>query len=183
MDLKAQFRGLARFMSLMPSAASNDSTTNACLVACNHLIVWTFGAAFLFVATSAFAQKQAEAAGETLVSPDMASGSFALARPVNGRILAAAYAGKLLNRRSCCPTERALTDLDQELHVNGPERLATLRSMWAPDSKRFAFNYSPVHALAYGLSNRRRFYQLRRRRRGASSIPCESTAATFAPLR
>ena len=28
------------------------------LGACNHLIIWTFGAVFLFVLTSAFAQEQ-----------------------------------------------------------------------------------------------------------------------------
>ena len=36
-------------------------------------------------------------------------------------------------------------DLDPELHVNGPDsREAEI--VWAPDSKRFAFNYSPPHA-------------------------------------
>ena len=41
-------------------------------------------------------------------------------------------------------TEVAL-DLDEEQEVHGPEaRQAEV--IWAPDSKRFAFNYSPLHA-------------------------------------
>ncbi|HEY4271853.1 MAG TPA: hypothetical protein VGM65_07595 [Candidatus Udaeobacter sp.] len=42
-------------------------------------------------------------------------------------------------------TTQVVLDLDQELKVNGPgRRVADL--FWAPDSKRFAFNYIPAHA-------------------------------------
>jgi uncharacterized protein YecT (DUF1311 family) len=44
-------------------------------------------------------------------------------------------------------TERAL-DLDQELDVSGPDS-RDAEVLWAPDSKRFAFNYSPLHAHHY----------------------------------
>jgi len=55
-------------------------------------------------------------------------------------------------------TERAV-DLDQELSVNGPEaRDAEIR--WAPDSKRFGFNYSPPHAHHTRFTTVA-FYQLR----------------------
>lgn len=43
--------------------------------------------------------------------------------------------------------ERAV-DLDQELNVYGPDSREA-EVMWAPDSKRFAFNYSPTHAHHY----------------------------------
>ena len=55
-------------------------------------------------------------------------------------------------------TERAV-DLDQELSVTGSEsRDAQL--IWAPDSKRFAFNYSPPHAHHTRFTTVA-FYQLR----------------------
>lgn len=55
-------------------------------------------------------------------------------------------------------TERAV-DLDQELSVNGPEaRDAGI--LWAPDSKRFGFNYSPPHAHHTRFTTVA-FYQLR----------------------
>jgi hypothetical protein len=42
-------------------------------------------------------------------------------------------------------TTQLVLDLDQELKVNGAERrLADI--LWAPDSKRFAFNYIPANA-------------------------------------
>jgi hypothetical protein len=55
-------------------------------------------------------------------------------------------------------TERAL-DLDQELNVYGPDS-RDAEAMWAPDSKRFAFNYSPVHA-HHTTFKTVAFYQLR----------------------
>lgn len=36
-------------------------------------------------------------------------------------------------------------DLEEELSVHGPEE-SEARVLWAPNSKRFAFNYSPLHA-------------------------------------
>jgi len=42
-------------------------------------------------------------------------------------------------------TTEVVLDLDEEQEVHGPEaRQAEV--IWAPDSKRFAFNYSPLHA-------------------------------------
>jgi DNA-binding beta-propeller fold protein YncE len=39
-------------------------------------------------------------------------------------------------------TAQVVLDLDQELDLYGPES----EILWAPDSKRFGFNYSPLHA-------------------------------------
>lgn len=42
-------------------------------------------------------------------------------------------------------TTQVVLDLDGELEVHGPEA-GQAEVIWAPDSKRFAFNYSPPHA-------------------------------------
>jgi hypothetical protein len=42
-------------------------------------------------------------------------------------------------------TTEVVLNLDQDLAVSGSESIET-RIFWAPDSRRFAFNYSPVHA-------------------------------------
>jgi sugar lactone lactonase YvrE len=42
-------------------------------------------------------------------------------------------------------TTEIVLDLDQELKVNGPDT-KDAEVVWGPDSKRFAFNYSPSHA-------------------------------------
>jgi hypothetical protein len=42
-------------------------------------------------------------------------------------------------------TTDVVVDLDQDLEVHGPEANQT-EVIWAPDSKRFACNYAPVHA-------------------------------------
>ena len=55
-------------------------------------------------------------------------------------------------------TERTV-DLDQELSVNGPEA-RDAEILWAPDSKRFGFNYSPPHAHHTRFTTVA-FYQLR----------------------
>jgi len=55
-------------------------------------------------------------------------------------------------------TERAV-DLDQKLSVNGPEA-RDAEILWAPDSKRFGFNYSPPHAHHTRFTTVA-FYQLR----------------------
>jgi sugar lactone lactonase YvrE len=51
---------------------------------------------------------------------------------------------------------QVVLDLDQELEVYGPET----EIVWAPDSKRFGFNYSPLHA-HHTTYNKVAFYQLR----------------------
>src|SRR5437016_5212556 len=64
---------------------------------------------------------------------------------------------------SCVPqivkvnTAEAVLDLDQELQV---PRGSEARVVWAPDSKRFAFNYSPPHA-HHTTYQTVAFYQLR----------------------
>jgi hypothetical protein len=55
------------------------------------------------------------------------------------------------NYAQCAPvivkagTRDEVLDLGEELLVNGPEEKNT-EVIWAPDSKRFACNYSPTHA-------------------------------------
>jgi uncharacterized protein YecT (DUF1311 family) len=56
-------------------------------------------------------------------------------------------------------TTEVVLDLDEEQEVHGPEaRQAEV--IWAPDSKRFAFNYSPLHA-HHTVFQSVAFYQLR----------------------
>jgi len=54
---------------------------------------------------------------------------------------------------------QVVLDLDQELKVNGPDS-RDAEVVWAPDSKRFAFNYSPPHA-HHTTYETVAFYQLR----------------------
>jgi len=56
-------------------------------------------------------------------------------------------------------TTDRVVDLDQELSVTGSES-RDAQILWAPDSKRFAFNYSPPHA-HHTRFNAVAFYQLR----------------------
>jgi hypothetical protein len=51
---------------------------------------------------------------------------------------------------------QVVLNLDQELEVYGPES----EIFWAPDSKRFGFNYSPLHA-HHTTYEKVAFYQLR----------------------
>ncbi len=51
---------------------------------------------------------------------------------------------------------QVVLDLDQELEVYGPES----EILWSPDSKRFGFNYSPLHA-HHTTYEKAAFYQLR----------------------
>jgi hypothetical protein len=53
-------------------------------------------------------------------------------------------------------TTQVVLDLDQQLEVYGPET----EILWAPDSKRFGFNYSPLHA-HHTTYKKVAFYQLR----------------------
>jgi uncharacterized protein YecT (DUF1311 family) len=56
-------------------------------------------------------------------------------------------------------TREIVLDLDQELGVSGPDAKET-EVIWAPDSKRFVCNYSPVHA-HHTVFQSVAFYQLR----------------------
>ena len=53
-------------------------------------------------------------------------------------------------------TAQVVLDLDKELDLYGPE----MEMLWAPDSKRFGFNYSPLHA-HHTTYQKVAFYQLR----------------------
>lgn len=52
-------------------------------------------------------------------------------------------------------TKQVVLDLDKELDLYGPE----IGIVWAPDSKRFGFNYSPLHA-HHTTYQKVAFYQL-----------------------
>ena len=56
-------------------------------------------------------------------------------------------------------TDEVVLDLDEEGQVHGPEA-SQAEVIWAPDSKRFAFNYSPPHA-HHTTYETVAFYQLR----------------------
>lgn len=53
-------------------------------------------------------------------------------------------------------TKQVVLDLERELDIYGPET----EVLWAPDSKRFGFNYSPLHA-HHTTYKKVVFYQLR----------------------
>jgi hypothetical protein len=68
------------------------------------------------------------------------------------------------NHAECMPkivragTTEVVVDLNQDLAVSGSESIEA-KIFWAPDSKRFAFNYSPVHA-HHSIYETVAFYQL-----------------------
>jgi hypothetical protein len=71
-------------------------------------------------------------------------------------------------------TTQVALDLDEELQVHDPEaRQAEV--IWAPDSKRFAFNYSPPHA-AHTTYETVAFYQLRDDKWVALHSPLDDTS-------
>ncbi len=71
-------------------------------------------------------------------------------------------------------TTQVVLDLDEELQVHGPEaRQAEV--IWAPDSKRFAFNYSPPHAHHTSYETVA-FYQLRGDKWEALRSPVDDTS-------
>ena len=156
-------------MSLIPSAASKDPTTDSGLGACNHLITWTFGAAFLFVATSAFAQEQAKPQARS-VSPD---GKWELRTGTAGEQGDFVIAKAGVVEPSLVLSEEEYADGLAEALGRAP---GYANIVWSPDSKRFAFNLQPGKAY-----QRAQFYQLDGNKwRKLDSL--ESNAATFAPL-
>ena len=171
-------------MSLIPSTAfihlragygaageitPSDPATDSGLGTCNHLITWTFGAVFLLVATSAFAQEQAKPQARS-VSPD---GKWEFRAGAGGEqdAFVIAKAGSV---------EAALV-LSEEEYVDGlaeylGRKPGYANIVWAPDSKRFAFNLQP--GKGYQTAQ---FYQLDRNTwRKLDSL--ESNAATTAPI-
>jgi hypothetical protein len=171
-------------MSLIPSAAftrlragcgaageitSNDPTTYSGVGARDHLITWTFGAAFLLVAASGFAQEQAKPQARS-VSPD---GKWEF------RASAAGEQGDFVIAKA--GSVEASLVLSEEEYADGlAEALGRTPGyaniVWAPDSKRFAFNLQP--GKAYQTAQ---FYQLEGNTwRKLDSL--ESNATMFAPL-
>jgi hypothetical protein len=172
------------FISLIPSTAfthlragyggageiaPNDRTTNSGLGACNHLITCTFAAVFLLVATSDLAQEQKKPTVRS-VSPD---GKWELRAGVAGEQEDFVIAKPGSNETSLVLSEEEYVDGLAEALGRAP---AYANIVWAPDSKRFAFNLQP--AKAYQTAQ---FYQLDGNTwRKLDSL--ESKAATTAPL-
>jgi hypothetical protein len=171
-------------MSLIPSAAftrlpagygaageitPNDPTPDSGLGACNHVITWTFAAVFLLVATSAFAQEQGKPPARS-VSPD-GKWEFRAGAAGEQDDFVITKAGS--NETSLVLSEEEYVDGLAEAMGRAP---GYANIVWAPDSKRFAFNLQPVKAYQTA-----QFYQLDGNTwRKLDSL--ESNAATFAPL-
>ena len=148
---------------------SKDPTPDSGLGACNHLMTWTFGAAFLLVATSAFAQEQAKPQARSISLDGKWEFRSGTAGEQENFVIAKTGG-----------VEPSLV-LSEEEYADGlAEALGRAPSyanvVWAPDSKRFAFNLQP--GKAYQTAQ---FYQLDGNTwRKLDSL--ESNAATFAPL-
>jgi hypothetical protein len=146
----------------------NDPTTHSGLGMCNHLITWTFAAVFLLVATSAFGQEQKKPQARS-VSPDGKWEFRAGAREQDDFVIAKAGS----NETSLVLSEEEYADGLAEALGRAP---GYANIVWAPDSKRFAFNLQP--GKAYQTAQ---FYQLDGDTwRKLDSL--ESNATTFAPL-
>ena len=174
----------SRFMSLIPSAAftrlragygaggeitSNDPTIESGLGQGNHLITWTFGAVLLLVATPACSHEQAKPRARS-VSPDD-KWEFRAGAAGEQENFVIAKAGSV--ETSLVLSEEEYTDGLAEALGRAP---SYANVVWAPGSKRFAFNLQP--GKAYQTAQ---FYQLDGNTwRKLDSL--ESNAATFAPL-
>ena len=171
-------------MSLIPSAAftrlrtgyggageitPSDPTPDSGLGARNHPITWTFGAVFLLVATSAFAQEQAKLQARS-VSPD-GKWEFRAGAAGEQEDFVIAKAGGV--EPSLVLSEEEYADGLAEALGRAP---GYANIVWAPDSKRFAFNLQP--GKAYQTAQ---FYQLDGNTWRRLDSP-ESNAAMFAPL-
>jgi hypothetical protein len=147
----------------------SDPAADSGLGRCNHLITWTFGAVFLLVATSAFAQEQAKPQARS-ISPD-GKWQFRAGAAGEQEDFVIAKAGSV---------EPSLV-LSEEEYVDGlaeylGRKPGYANIVWAPDSKRFAFNLQP--GKGYQTAQ---FYQLDGNTwRKLDSL--ESNAATTAPL-
>ena len=71
-------------------------------------------------------------------------------------------------------TTEVVVDLDQELTVSGSDS-PDAQILWAPDSKRFASNYSPIHA-HHTTFETVAFYQLRNDKWVALSSPVDEAS-------
>jgi hypothetical protein len=171
-------------MSLIPSAPftrlragygaageipPNDPTPDAGLSTCNHFLTWTFAAFSLLVATSAFAQEQEKPRARS-VSPD---GKWELRAGAAGEQDDFVIAKAGSSETSVVLSEEEYADGLAEALGRAP---SYANIVWAPNSKRFAFNLQP--GKAYQTAQ---FYQLDGDTwRKLDSL--ESNDATFAPL-
>src|SRR5437773_3171343 len=146
-----------------------DVHVKSAMGACSRLIAWVFAAVLSLVAASAFAQEQEKPPARS-VSPD-AKWEFRAGPAGEQDDFVIAKAGRV---------ETSLV-LSEEEYVDGfAEALGRAPGyaniVWAPDSKRFAFNLQP--GKAYQTAQ---FYQLDGDTwRKLDSL--ESNTATFAPL-
>jgi len=116
-----------------------DPTTNSGLGACNHPVTWTFAAVFLLVARSAFAQEQEKPPARS-VSPD-GQCEFRTGAVGEQADFVIAKAGS--DETSLVLSEEEYTDGLAEALGRAP---GYANIVWAPDSKRFAFNLQPGKA-------------------------------------
>src|SRR5215831_680852 len=103
--------------------------TDSGLGACNYLIAWTLAAAFLLVATSAFAQEQKKPQARS-VSPD-GKWEFRTGAAGEGDDFVIAKAGSL---------EASLVLSEDGIAEYLGRKPSYANIVWATDSKRFAFN-------------------------------------------
>ena len=118
---------------------SNDPIPDSGLGACNHLLTWTLAAVLLLVATSAFAQEQATPPARS-VSPD---GKWELRTGAAGEQDNFVIARAGSDETSLVLSEGEYVDGLAEAMGRAP---AYANIVWAPDSKRFAFNLQPAKA-------------------------------------
>jgi hypothetical protein len=112
-----------------------NPTPGSCLGTCNHFVTWTFAAVFLLVATSAFAQEQAEPQRKS-VSPDGKWELRAGAREQDDFVIAKTGS----NETSVVLSEEEYVDGLAEALGRKP---GYANIVWTSDSKRFAYNLQP----------------------------------------
>ena len=165
----AAFTRLRAGYSAAGAITANDPTTDTGLGGCNHLITWTSAAVFLLVATSAFAEEQKKPQARS-VSPD---GKWEVRAGAAGEQEDFVIAKAGVDEPSLVLSEEEYVDGLAEALGRAP---GYANIVWAPDSKRFAFNLQP--GKAYQTAQ---FYQLDGDTwRKLDSL--ESNAATFAPF-
>jgi hypothetical protein len=165
----AAFTRLRAGYSAAGAITANDPTTDTDLGGSNHLTTWTSAAVFLLVATSGFGQEQKKPQARS-VSPD-GKWEFRAGAAGEQEDFVIAKAGS--DETSFVLSEEEYADGLAEALGRAP---GYANIVWAPDSKRFAFNLQP--GKAYQTAQ---FYQLDGDTwRKLDSL--ESNAATFASL-
>ena len=146
----------------------DDSTPDSALGSCSNLVAWTFAAVFLFVATSAVAQEQKKPQPRS-VSPDGQWELRAGATEQDDFVIAKAGS----DETSLVLSEEEYVDGLAEAMGRAPGYASIV---WAPDSRRFAFNLQPGKGFQTA-----QFYQLDGNT-WRKLDPPESHAAMTAPL-